>query len=611
MYTNWENHAQSTYVIDIEADSLYPSVIWVMCWRNAGTNEKGACLGHHEITQWFSSREPDTVYVGHNILKFDAPHLNRLVGTDLSSKNCIDTLVLSTLYSPSLDGGHSLDAWGERMGHKKLEFSDWSELSDEMVEYCHVDVFITTKLFRRLMATLNKIGFDERSIWIQHRMTEILEKQRKNGFEFDGPRALALYNELRTIEKELESEIREAFPAERRSVAVRNKLTKDGRLTAIYQRDLERYNIVTSPDGRTYEAFEDVEFSIGSPPQRIEKLISLGWEPEEFTPKTKKGGGGNPKPFDKGKLSPSLEKFLENNDVPEVKLIALWMSVNGRANMLNTWLNEWNENDSKIHGKLFVADTLRFRHQAPNTANIPAVRQGKDGHVLLARDGFWTYEARDLWTARSGRFLVGTDAAGLELRMLAHYLNRPDFTEQVVEGDPHQYNADTVGITRPEAKTLIYAILYGAGPPKIANTLKVSVREAANIRQMFLDKLGIGDLIELAQNEQAKGRVSLVDGSLVICPSPHAALNYKLQGGGARVMSLGACILDNWINQQDLDSLKVGDIHDEWQFDVDPEHVYVHAAIAEEAIREAGRKLKLNVPLDAESKIGLTWAETH
>lgn len=609
MYADWEKQAHSTYVIDIEADSLYPSVVWVMCWRNLKSNEKGELTSHEEIAQWFSERESDAVFVGHNILKFDAPHLNRLIGTNLSSKNCIDTLVLSTLYSPSIEGGHSLDAWAQRMKEKKIDFNDWSGLSPEMIHYCHMDVFITTKLFLRLMRTLNKMEFGERSIWIQHRMTEIIEAQRKNGFYFDGPRALALYSELRQVEKELENEIREAFPAERRSVAVRNKLTKDGRLTAIYERDAERYNIVEAADGRTYEAFEDVEFNIGSPTQRIEKLISLGWEPEEFTPKTKKGGGGNPKPFDKGELSPSLQRFLEDHDVPEVKLIALWMSVNGRANMINTWLEEWNENDSKIHGKLFIANTLRFRHQAPNTANIPAVRVAKDGHVLRTRDGYWTYEARDLWVARPGRFLVGTDAAGLELRMLAHYLNRPAFTDQVVNGDPHQYNADVVGITRPQAKTLIYAILYGAGALKIANTLKVSVKEGGRIRQLFLDKLGLTDLIDLCKDEQAKGRVSLVDGSLVICPSPHSALNYKLQGGGARVMALGACLLDSWIKE--LDSLKVGDIHDEWQFDVDPEHVYVHAALAEEAIREAGRRLNLNVPLDAESKIGLTWAETH
>ncbi len=620
MYTDWEKQAHRTYIIDIETDDLAATVVHVMCWRQLKTGEVGEITDEDEIHTWFSSLPDDAIFVGHNILKFDAPTLNRLCNTKLDATNCIDTLVLSTLYSPSLAGGHSLDAWGERLGNKKQGFDDWSRLTQEMIDYCHQDVAVTTELYQRLMKTLVRLGFSEGSIWLQHQLTEIMEKQRRNGFRFDGPRAIAFYSMLRHKEKELEQEIRKAFPAERVLVAVRNKLTKDGRLTAVYQRDVERYHIDEAPDGRTYTAYEDVEFNIGSPLQRTQKLISLGWEPKEFTPKTKKGGGGNPKPFDKGKLSPSLEAFLEDHDVPEVELIAQWMSVNGRANMVNTWLENWNEDTGNIHGKLFTADTLRFRHQAPNTANIPAVRvkEHKDSEgnvtskeVLKGEKGYWTYESRDLWTARPGRCLVGTDASGLELRMLAHYLNRPDFTKQVVEGDPHQYNADTVGISRPEAKTLIYAVMYGAGPPKIANTLGVSNAEGARIRQMFLDKLGLGDLIESCKEEQATGRVELVDGSLVVCPSPHAALNYKLQGGGARVMGLGAYFIQQWVAEHALDSLKVGDIHDEWQWDVHPECALLHATLAEEAIRQAGLKLKMNVPLDAESKIGETWAETH
>src|SRR3546814_10066795 len=131
--------------------------------------------------------------------------------------------------------------------------------------------------------------------------------------------------------------------------------------------------------------------------------------------------------------------------------------------------------------------------------------------------------------------------------MLAHYLNRPEFTKQVVEGDPHQYNADQVGITRPEAKTLIYASLYGAKAHKIAATLGVSVKEGGRIRNLFLERLGLKGLVEECEYEQAQGRITLVDGSRIVCPSSHEALNYKLQGGGARVMSLGAVILQTSI----------------------------------------------------------------
>ncbi len=619
MYLDWKTCKAGTFVIDIETDDLNATRIWCMCYRNLLTGEVGECTTDEQIIAFFESTR-GALYIGHNIIKFDGPTIKRLLGPHLGPSNCIDTLILSTLYSPSIEGGHSLDAWGQRIGERKTQFSDWTGgLTKEMIEYCHQDVLVTSKVFVRLMRTLEQIGFTEQSIWIQHHITEAIRRQQENGFYFNQPAAVALYSELRHLERGLENEVRDVFPAERTLVAVRNLAKKDGSFTAQYLKDRDRYITIIGDDGRTYQAYEDVDFNLGSPKQRIDKLLSLGWRPRTFTDK------GNPKPFDKGNLSPCLQELLDRQPTPEVELIARWMAYNGRANMVNTWLDNYDEDTHCIHGRLFVADTLRFRHQAPNTANIPAVRSGKDGSVLYGESGLFTYEARDVWVARPGRVLVGTDAAGLELRMLAHYLNRPDFTEQVVNGDPHQYNADLAGVTRPQAKTLIYAILYGAGGVKIAKTLglRVDVRrnrdgdiyevssEGEEMKQMFLERLGADKLVEEAKNEQRNGRVTLCDGSKVVCPSPHAALNYKLQGGGARVMALGCVLLERTIRANRIDSLKVGDIHDEWQYDVNPDHAEDHAREAVQAIRDAGKYLRLNVPLDGESKVGKTWAETH
>lgn len=606
MYLDWISDPRDYFAVDIETDDLNATVIWVMCWENIRTGEQGTCTSYDEIRNFFQ-QTAGSVYVGHNILKFDAPVLNRLAGLRLGISRLVDTLVLSTLYNPSIPDGHSLDSWGQRIGYPKGVFNDWSHLSEEMIVYCRQDVKVTAELFRRITKVLNKIGFSERSCYIQHHITTILERQHKNGFEFDAERAMVLYQQLRRREEDLMGDVRKVFPPERKYVATRNKYKKDGTPTKIYLQDQQRYVIQECNEPNSYMAFEDVEFNLGSYAQRTQRLLDLGWVnlPDEVTK------GGNPKPFDKGDLVPSLKQFLEDNPVPEVEFIAKWMSVNGRANMVNNWLENWNEDDGRIHGKLFVADTLRFRHQAPNTANIPAVRVSKAGDVLRGDDGDWTYEARDLWVARPGRVLVGTDAAGLELRMLAHYLNREDFTDGVVNGDPHQSNADLAGVTRPQAKTLIYACLYGAQGPKIAKTLGISVPEGKAIREQFLEKLGIADVMQGAMDEQRKGRVWLVDGAGVICPSPHAALNYKLQGGGARVMALGAIFLERHIRRVGLDSLKVGDIHDEWQYDVHPSCAAEHGRLAIQSIREAGEELNLNVPLDGTSKEGLTWARTH
>lgn len=607
MYLDWQTIGRDVYVIDIEGDSLTPTILWCMCWMNVKTGESGDCIGLDQIKEFFNTRSGN-IYIGHNILKFDAPVINRFIGSTLTISNSIDTLVLSTLYAPSLVGGHSLGAWGERLGKEKGDFHDFSRFSEEMLIYCRQDVAITCELFKRLIKTLKRIGFSERSIWIQHRLTVLLDRQHRNGFYFDGQRALELYQTLRSKQAQLEESVHVAFPPKRVLVREGKTRTKSGQPTAIYLRDRDRFSIeLLSND--FYNAYEDVSFNVGSPKQRVEKLTELGWVPEEFTP------AGGAKPFDKGKLSPSLERFLETTPTPEVELIAKWMSFNGRANMVNTWLNEWNEDDSCIHGKLFVADTLRLRHQAPNTANIPAVRTRKDSegneHILYGEEGYFTYEARDLWCARPNRVLVGTDAAGLELRMLAHYLNRPQFTDVVINGDPHQYNADVAGVTRPTAKTLLYAIQYGAQAKKVANIINSTLQEGTKLRLQFLERLGLKEVMDGAIKEQKEGRIELVDGSFVVCPSPHAALNYKLQGGGARVMAMGAIILERYIREDGLDSLKVGDIHDEWQYDVDPRDSKQHALRSVQSIREAGEELGLNVPLDATAKEGFTWAQTH
>ena len=122
------------------------------------------------------------------------------------------------------------------------------------------------------------------------------------------------------------------------------------------------------------------------------KVIKFVWKPaaDERTPT------GNPKPTSKGKLVPSLVKFVESSGKEEPKLIARWMEVNARANMINTWIEAYNEDTGAIHGSLWLANTLRYRHSNPNTANIPAVRLDKENHPLLEEAGAFTYEARDL-----------------------------------------------------------------------------------------------------------------------------------------------------------------------------------------------------------------------
>lgn len=610
MYLDYDD---SYWIIDIEGDGLPSNVVWCMCYENAITEEKGHLTSYEEIRDWFSSR-PTAKFVGHHILGFDAPTLNRLVGCSIRVSNLVDTLILATLYNPALSGGHSLGAWGQRFGQSKIEFSDWGRLSDAMIEYCYKDVAITKMLFKRLVAVLNKIGFSEKSCEIQHKFMHVLDKQKRNGFYFDQPRALQLYTHIREREKELQGEIYHVFPPQLQLVKSFKRAYKaTGEPTSQFERHSSQFPDVRVRDTGEYDAYDYVSFNLGSPNQRVQKLLELGWKPEEFTPKTPKGGGGNPKVTEKGELVPSLQRFLETHDIPEVHMIAKWIAFNGRGNMLGTWLDAFNPDTHCIHGNLQVAQTLRLRHDKPNTANIPAVRTDKEGNVIYGEEGYYTYEARDVWIARPGRRLVGTDAKALEYRMLAHHVNNREFTEVVLERDVHSFTQEMAGLpTRGNGKTLNFAVIYGSGDAKTGKIIGGTAKDGAAIKaKLFANVPGLGEAIQEAKSEFKAGRVVLVDGSKIVCPAEHAAFNYKLQGGGARVMAQGAIFLEKYIKEKGLDSLKVGDIHDEWQYDVDPKDTKEHAKWANQALKDAGEELNLNIPMEGESKEGRTWAETH
>lgn len=608
MYLDWKEQPRDVFAIDIEANDLLPWIkeIYCMCWINLKTGEKGDCVGHEDIRVFFSSN-PSAIFVAHFGVGYDFPALLKVLGVRITINQMIDTVVLSELYSPNISGGHGLDAWGERIGEAKLPFKDFSRYTEEMLVYCRQDTLICAKVFVKLIKTLDRINFSEKSIWIQHRFKLILRDQKDNGFYFNISKAYGLHDTISKLEKELEEIVHMQFPPVKTLVAVRNKFKKNGDYTKIYLTDCSRYTVEDNQDG-SYSCYEDVSFNLGSPKQRVDKLMELGWVPQDGDPKTKTG---NPKPFEKGELAPSLQQFLDDNpEVTGVASIAKWMVLNGRTTMLQTWMDNYNQETGAIHGSLFVADTLRLKHSSPNTANIPAVRTGPDG-PLMGDVGQWTYECRDLWEARPGRALVGTDAAGLELRVLAHFLNKAEFTKQVLEGDPHQYNADLVGIERPKAKTVLYAVMYGVSPFNLGPKIGLSKPEGAKIYNAFLDRLQLDEVIKEAQYEQRNGRVALCDGSQVVCPSPHSALNYKFQGSGARIMALASVLLEDYIRTHGLDSRKVGDIHDEFQYDVSIEDSEAHARAAVQCIRRAGEMLKLNIPLDGTSKIGRTWAQTH
>ena len=279
--------------------------------------------------------------------------------------------------------------------------------------------------------------------------------------------------------------------------------------------------------------------------------------------------------------------------------------VQKRTAQVQSWIDAVSPTTGRVHGKVNSngAVTGRMTHNSPNLAQVPASYSpyGKD--------------CRECWSVREGYKLVGFDASGLELRMLAHYMNDKEYINEVVNGDIHSTNQRLAGLeSRDTAKTFIYALLYGAGDAKLGSVVGGNQRAGKSLRERFSSNLrSFGVLRERIQSKISYGpqMVTGLDGRLVHVRSQHSALNTLLQSAGAIVMKQALLLLEDYAKQWKLDYRFVGNIHDEVQTEVREDQAEKFGRLAVSCIEAAGNHFKLNCPLAGEYKIGDNWYETH
>ena len=270
----------------------------------------------------------------------------------------------------------------------------------------------------------------------------------------------------------------------------------------------------------------------------------------------------------------------------------------------NAWM-KLSTTANRIHHHCSVAtNTHRCAHRKPNLAQVPSDER-----------------FRKLFIPSEGQLMVGADLSGIELRMLSHYLARWDggrYADILLNGDIHQVNADKIGISRRQVKTVTYAFLYGAGDEKIGHSYDPQLsttaakRKGKEIRSAYVDAVeGLGDLLEAIKKASEKGFIKSIDGRKIEVDSPHKALNYLLQSGAGVVAKRWMVINQDTIKQTKLCCSQLMFVHDELQFECHPDHVadlrfsLVHSACA------SGEYYKLRVPIGAEATVGESWADTH
>lgn len=645
-------------VFDIESNGLLDSVSKIHCIQfKDRTNGKTWGYRPNEIGDGITCIEnilKDKVSLGgHNIINYDIPAIQKVYPRfDLKREQrelIRDSYVMSMLIygnikemdypllrkgkiPAKLVGTHKLAAWGYRLGNNKGDYGEqenaWDVFTEEMYEYCAQDVNLNCDIFDKLEANT---GFPQFSIEMEHRAQWLLAQMERNGFPFDKGRAEELVRVLRTDLAVAEQKIIFKIPE---IPAKWDELTGEVLPSLIPKRDNKT---------RGYKAgvpvFKTKDFNPGSRKQ-IEYIVrhKFGYDPmnEDLYDIPDMPDVFDPKDY-RLKIDDETFTFIASDTEAPKELrelsgsMAEYLLVKKRLGQISdgnkAWFKFYNEETGSIHGRVISNGTVsgRASHSNPNVAQVPAVR-AEYGH-----------ECRAVWNADhkgNGWVQVGTDAAGLELRCLAHYMATYDngaYGDIILNGDIHTANQTAAGLpTRDDAKTFIYAFLYGAGDAKIGRIVGKDKKAGKALKKAFLSKTpAIKDLREAVENvlvEMERGRVKRwkrkylkgLDGRPLWVRSPHSALNLLLQSCGALICKLWTVITEDKMIERGYKHGWDGDfaylmwIHDEMQVACRTTEIAEEFLVcAQEAMREVGDIFKIRIQLDTDGKIGKNWADCH
>ena len=550
-------------VVDVETDGLIKDATTIHCIVAADVDTgKGYIFKQRECYTAFPvwATQVDN-FIMHNGISFDAPIINKLIGETINLNSVVDTLILSQLYNPLREGGHSLKEWGNKLSLPKQEIDSFSSFTEEMLEYCKQDINITYKLYNELKSEGR--NFSSRSVKLEHAIRAAIDTQERNGFALDLPYAMTLQGKFEDESEQIEKDLQEIFEP---IVTIRHHKRSGKRL----------------PD--------HVEiFNPASRKQIAERLINKGWEPKQRTPK--------------GNIIVD-ESVLAKIDMPEAKAITRYLLLQKRASQIKSWVEAAGD-DGRVHGRVLTLKTVtgRMAHYAPNMAQVPASYSP------------YGEECRNCWTVsnKDTHTLVGTDASGLELRALAHYMNSDSFIQEILGGDIHTANQKMAGLPdRASAKTFIYALLYGAGPAKIGAIVGGSASTGKKLIDTYLSNLPTLKLLRnQVQEASIKGKIRGLDGRYHYTRSPHSSLNTLIQGAGAIICKDWLLNILDGVDKLGLDAKLVASIHDEYQFEVAKTDAERFGQLTGDAMKITEEGLAIKCPLDSEFKVGETWATTH
>ena len=622
-------------VFDIETDGLLDTVTTVHCMAiQDHTTGEMFTYRPHEISKGVEKLLQADCICGHNVIAFDIPVLEKLYGVSFNHDNVVDTLVLARLvYSnindvdaglirkgilPSnLYGRHSLKAYGYRLGELKGTYAEdtedcWAVFNEEMLKYNQQDVIVTAKLYDKLVAK----GFTEHACLIEHKAQWLCQKMEHNGFPFNLRKAYALKmvleKEYLTATEELTSKA--PLIPDKIFVPKRDNKTK-GYIAGVPIQRYKKYNPTSRQQMQwIFEnyykyKFKDYMYNIETDSEGKETSRKLTMNEETLS-----------------EIANDVDTTEEVRHIAELynRVFMLSKRLGQLASGTNAWLKLC-ESDGKLHGRINPNGAIsgRATHSNPNMAQVPAVgaEYGK--------------ECRELFGVPKDWYQAGIDCSGLELRCLAHFLypfDKGEYAHEILNGDIHTANQMNAGLeTRSQAKTFIYAFLYGAGNAKIGEIVGGTEADGKRLKSKFLQntpaikklqsavKDTLAPFIVKKQKRVWERRwLKGLDGRQLHVRSLHSALNLLLQSAGALICKRWITRTEERLNDRGLKHACTGDyfmmawVHDEIQVACRTKEIAeIVIEEAQQAVRDVQKEFKFRVQLDTEGKIGKNWAECH
>lgn len=617
-----------TYVFDIETDGVNPSKIHCLCKVDEDGKNPESYTDYDDIRQLL--QQDNLTLIGHNIVRYDIPVLERLLGMKIRAR-LIDTLPISWTTEPSRMK-HGLESYGIEFGVPKPKIDDWENLTvEEYIHRCSEDVKINLMLWEKQTKFLSVLYKEQ--LWDRDRFIdyltfkmECLREQEELGLLLDEEFCKKTLEQLERDKQAKIEDLKRAMP--KVPVYVKKHCPKvlykaDGSLSV---KGKEWYDLIDklglprhTPEVSVIKEYE--EPNPNSSDQIKKWLTSLGWVPENIKfvrdkekntvkqiPQIASRQGG-------GEICDSIKKLADKE--PAINLLDGLSVMSHRIGIFKAFL------DTSVDGRLYatamgLTNTLRMQHSLP-VVNLPGV------------DRKWGKEVRGCITADKDHVLCGSDLSGIEDNTKRHYIYKydPKYVEEMSKPgfDPHLEIAMLAGFLTPEqvqahkdgkenhkkarqmGKVVNFSATYKVGAETLARNSGLSLKEAKEVLKVYWTRnKAILDV------EKSLKVVTIKENKWLL--NPVSGFWYSLRADKDKFSTLNqgtaVYVFDVWLMYLRQQGLKIAmQYHDEVLFNIPKGMEKVTQDRIARAIELTNNKLQLNVQVACSVQFGQTYAETH